>query len=288
MACNICGVVNPADAHYCGNCGWDLESLAYEDVESPRADPAGEWNRDQTQWASRSLKDLLLESVRLYRKNPAVFLGIGLIPQLLGLLGLGPLPIWWAVTLIIASLGITALAFGAITHAVVTDYLGLTPTVAFSYSKACNRAASLEACLWVHLVLVGTSALLTLILVGIPMLLVLLVVLWFYPQTIMVENRGPVAAFRRSVALVQGSWMRVFGIGAVFWALPVTLAMAVLPFSNDPAHSMLVGVYSAVLGTVSTPWILIGSTLTYFDLRVRKEGYGVESLEAELKITGPP
>ena len=51
---------------------------------------------------------------------------------------------------------------------------------------------------------------------------------------------------------------------------------------------MLVGVYSAVLGTVSTPWILIGSTLTYFDLRVRKEGYGVESLEAELKITGPP
>ena len=107
MACNNCGVVNPADAHYCGNCGWDLKSLAYEDVESPRADPADKWNRDQTQWASRSLKDLLLESVRLYRKNPAVFLGIGLIPQRTGLLGLGPMLMWWAVTLIIASLNIT-------------------------------------------------------------------------------------------------------------------------------------------------------------------------------------
>ena len=181
-----------------------------------------------------------------------------------------------------------ALTFGAITHTVVTDYLELTPTVASSYSKACNRAASLEACSLAHLVLVGTSALLILVLVGIPMLLVVLVVLWFYPQTIMVENRDPLAAFRRSVALVQGSWLRVFGIGAIFWALPVILAMTVLRFSNDPAHSMLMGIYSAVLGTVSISWILIGSNLTYFDLGVRKEGYGVESLEAELKMTGPP
>jgi hypothetical protein len=234
------------------------------------------------------MNELLLESVRLYRKNPALFLGIGLIPQLPGLLGLGPLPMWWAVTLIIASLGITALTFGAITHAVSADYVGLTPTVASSYSRAWGRVASLELCLVAHLVLVGTSLLLSLVLVGIPMLLVLLVVLWFYPQTIMVENRDPVTAFRRSIFLVRGNWIRVFGIGAVYWAVPIALALVVLPFSNDPAHSMMVGIYSAVAGTVTTPWILIGSTLTYLDLRVRKEGYSVESLEAELKMTGPP
>ena len=82
--------------------------------------------------------------------------------------------------------------------------------------------------------------------------------------------------------------MRVFGIGAVYWALPIVLAMAVLPFSNDPAHSTLVGIYSAVVGTVTTPWILIGSTLTYLDLRVRKEGYTVEFLEADLNTPTPP
>jgi len=288
MGCNNCGVVNPDGAHYCGSCGWAFEPLANEDVDPPQVDAAGEGQLDRTQWAPRSLNGLLMESVRLYRKNPAVFLGIGLIPQLPGLLGLGPLPMWWAVTLIITSLVITALTFGAITHAVVTGYLGLTPTVASSYSRAWNRVVSLEACLVAHLVLVGTSLLLSLVLVGIPMLLVLLVVLWFYPQTIMVENRDPVTAFRRSVALVRGNWLRIFGIGAVYWSLPVALALAVLPVSNDPAHSMLVGIYSAVVGTVTTPWILIGSTLTYLDLRVRKEGYSVGSLEAELKMTGPP
>ena len=193
-----------------------------------------------------------------------------------------------AVTLVIASLGITALTVGAITHAVSADYVGLTPTVTSSYSRAWNRVVSLEVCLVAHLVLVGTPALLSLVLVGIPMLLVLLVVLWFYPQTIMVENRDPVSAFRRSIFLVRGNWMRVFGIGAVYWALPIVLAMVVLPFSNDPAHNTLVGIYSAVVGTVTTPWILIGSTLTYLDLRVRKEGYTVESLEADLNTPTPP
>ena len=288
MGCNNCGAINPASAHYCGNCGWAYEPLVDEDVDPPRPEPAMEGPVDRTQWAPRSLSELLLESVRLYVKNPAVFLGIGLIPQLPGLLGLGPLPMWWAVTLVITSLVITALTFGAIIHAVVTDYLGLTPTVASSYSRAWDRVVSLEACLLAHLVLVGTSLLLSLVLVGIPMLLVLLVALWFYPQTIMVENQDPVTAFRRSVALVRGNWLRVFGIGVVYWALPVALAMAVLPFSNDPANSMLVGIYSAVVGTITTPWILIGSTLTYLDLRVRKEGYSLESLEAELKTPTPP
>ena len=255
MICNYCGADNPVNASYCGNCGWAFDALAKDDVDPAQVGPVGEVRADRTQWAPRSLNEFLLESVRLYGKNPAVFLGIGLIPQLPGLLGLGTLPIWWAVTLVIASLGITALTVGAITHAVSADYAGLTPTVASSYSRAWNRVVSLEVCLVAHLVLVGTSALLSLVLVGIPMLLVLLVVLWFYPQTIMVENRDPVSAFRRSIFLVRGNWMRVFGIGAVYLALPIVLAMAVLPFSNDPAHSTLVGIYSAVVATVITTWI---------------------------------
>ena len=91
MACNYCGADNPVNASYCGNCGWAFDALAKDDVDPAQVGPAGEVRADRTQWAPRSLNEFLLESVRLYGKNPAVFLGIGLIPQLPGLLALGTL-----------------------------------------------------------------------------------------------------------------------------------------------------------------------------------------------------
>lgn len=221
----------------------------------------------------------------MYRNHVTVFLGIGAIPQIPGLLGLGLIPLWWEITLIITSLVLTALTFGAITHAVATDYAGLTPTFGSSYTGAMQRAANLVVCLFIHLALLGISLLLSLLLVGIPMLLLLLVLLWFYPQAIMVEHKGPVDAFRRSILLVQGEWWRLFGIGIAYSALPVALAVAVVTLFTDPANSKLVGLFSAVIGTVTTPWIIIGSTLTYIDLRVRKEGYSIESLKTELEWT---
>ena len=288
MRCNNCGASNSAGANYCGDCGWAIEPLANESINQRQLEFTGEERPEGSLFASRNLSGLLLESARVYRKNLPVFLGIGLIPQLPGLLGLGPLPLWWGISLILTSLVLTALGSGAITHAVAVDYLGLTPSVVSSYSRARERVVSLVACLFIHLVLLVISSFLSLILVGIPMLLVLLVVLWFYPQAIMLENLGPVEAFSRSIFLVRGNWLRVFGTGVAYWVLPATLALAVLYLSNDPANSRLVGISSAIIGTVTTPWIMIGSTLMYFDLRVRKEGYSLESLEAELEGNGPP
>lgn len=287
IQCNNCGGGNPAGASYCGGCGWAIEPLANENVNEGPLEFTGERYPDRSVFEPRNLSELLVESARVYRKNLPVFLGIGLIPQIPGLLGLGPLPVWWAITLIITSLGLLALSVGAITQAVAIDYLGLTPSVVSSYSRAQERVVSLVVCLVIHLVLLGISFFLSLVLVGIPMLLVLLVVLWFYPQAVMLENLGPVEAFRRSIFLVRGNWLRVFGTGVAYWVLPAALALAVLSLSNDPANSRLVGISSAIIGTVVAPWITIGSTLMYFDLRVRKEGYSVELLEDELERTGP-
>ena len=292
MRCNNCGAGNLADAKYCGTCGWAIESPEDESPDDEntvrgQVEPFSEAHAVGMSSAPRSLIELLMESGRVYRKRLPVFLGIGLIPQVPGLLGLGPLPLWWEITLIIASLGLTALTFGAVTHAVARDYLGLTPTVGSSYSGAWQNRLTLVVCLFIHVVLLVVSLLLIVLLVGIPMLFLLLVLLWFYPQVIMVEHLGPVEAFRRSITLVQGNWWRLFGIGIAYSALPVALTVAVLTLSPDPANSKLVSLISAVIGTVTTPWIMIGSTLAYFDLRVRKEGYSVESLRAELERTGP-
>jgi len=286
MRCNNCGAGNLAGANYCGTCGRALESQEDENTDRCQVEHSGQGHDSGTPSAPRSLIELLTESARLYRKRLPLFLGIGLIPQVPGLVGLGPLPLWWEITLIIASLGLTALTFGAITHAVARDYLGLTPTVGSSYSGAWQSGINLVVCLFIHLVLLLISLLLFVLLVGIPMLFLLLVLLWFYPQVIMVEHLGPVEAFRRSIMLVQGNWWRIFGVGIAYCALPVALAVAVVTLSADPANSKLVGLISAVIGTITTPWIMIGSTLAYFDLRVRKEGYSLESLGTELERTG--
>ena len=249
-----------------------------------QAEFTGERRPDGTTFEPSSLSKLLVESARVYRRNLPVFLGIGLIPQVPGLLGLGPLPLWWSITLVITSLGLTALSFGAVTHAVAIDSLGLTPTVGSSYSRACRRVATLEACLIIYTFLLAGSLLLSLILVGIPILLVLLVVLWLYPQAVMLENRGPVDAFGRSIFLVRENWLRAFGIVAACWIIPSALSLAVLFLSNDSAIGRISLI---ILGTLTGPWTMIGSTLMYFDLRDRIEAYGVELLEDELEITSP-
>ena len=284
MRCNNCASDNSDDALFCGNCGEAIGSPAAEELGQRQAEFTGERRSDGTTFEPSSLSKLLVESARVYGRNLPVFLVIGLIPQIPGLLGLGPLPLWWSITLVITSLGLTALSFGAVTHAVAIDYLGLTPSVASSYSRAWRRVVTLEACLFIYTFLLAGSLLLSLVLVGIPILLVLLVVLWLYPQAVMLENLRPVEAFGRSISLVRGSWLRVFGIVAACWILPSALSLAVLYLSND---SVMGRISLITLGTLTGPWTMIGSTLMYFDLRVRKEAYGVELLEAELEITSP-
>lgn len=284
MPCKNCGAVNSVDSHYCGNCGWAIEFSAAESITERQAEFTGERSQDGTSFEPRNLSELLVASVRVYGKNLPVFLGIGVIPQIPGLVGLGPSPVWWGITLIITSLVLTALSYGAAAHAVAVDYLGLAPSVGSSYSRAWQRVGYLEACLFSYTLLLAGSLLLSLVLVGIPMFLVLLVVLWFYPQTIMLENLGPVEAFHRSILLVQGNWLRVFGIVVACWILPSALSLTVLLLSSDSPFTWIVLV---MIGTVTAPWTMIGSTLMYFDLRVRKEAYNADSLKADLEITGP-
>jgi hypothetical protein len=44
----------------------------------------------------------------------------------------------------------------------------------------------------------------------------------------------------------------------------------------------------ALVAAVGMPWILIGTTLLYFDLRVRKEGFTLETLAGEIQDGANP
>ena len=76
----------------------------------------------------------------------------------------------------------------------------------------------------------------------------------------------------------------MFGIGVVFVLLaialliPAIIASVIVGFINAVLSNVVLGVAVALV----TPVVYIGSTLLYIDLRVRREGYGLQGLADDL------
>ena len=104
---------------------------------------------------------------------------------------------------------------------------------------------------------------------------VYLAIRWYFvPQAVVIDGaRGP-AALSRSTQLVEGFWWRTLGLvvlANVAIAIPGFILLA--PFaaiaeSTDRAVWALVG--SAVVTSITAPFVAIYSTLLYYDMRARK------------------
>lgn len=144
------------------------------------------------------------------------------------------------------------------------------------------------------------AVLLTMLLVGVMILALLLVSLLlvrfiFTVQAVVLEGLGPIAALGRSWTLMRGSFWRVLGIIVLIYILIqiITLVPAALlggvigavfseldQFMLQQSLSQLVGY---VIQVFVLPLQLIGYTLLYYDVRVRKEGF-----DLELRAAGQP
>ena len=211
-----------------------------------------------------------------------MFAGIAVVPEVFFLLGaLTPLPA--SVLLVIIGVVASIFAAAASAYAVRQRYLGRHIDAAASYSRALNRAVPLIVALIILSAVLILCALLSFILIGIPLFFFFLVSWFFVDQAIILENRGPIAALRRSRALVRGSWWRVFGIGVVYIAVFMALSLvSFIPIGLFNADAPSVGqAVSAIWSTLLTPIMHIGATLVYFDLRVRKEQFDLGQMAAE-------
>ncbi len=153
----------------------------------------------------------------------------------------------------------------------------------------------------------------TVLFVGVLVIIALSAILYlgtvwnFMFQAALVEGYGPMAALSRSLELVRQSWWRVFGILLLFYVIEAAITLIlnlpgtiyyiirVLPgfmsghmtpaMSQEPAWLLIATTVAALAGNIiATPIFVIGQTLLYFDLRVRKEGYNLGRLAAELDL----
>jgi hypothetical protein len=132
-------------------------------------------------------------------------------------------------------------------------------------------------------------------LIALPAVWALAVLVSLVYPCVVIEGAGPVAAVRRSVALVRGRFWRVLGILALGLLVSGIVAQIVsLPFQiPGDVWGAWIGVTFASVGTAVASLLLTPLAsglvvLLYFDGRIRKEGYDLELLVTQLEASQRP
>lgn len=164
---------------------------------------------------------------------------------------------------------------GAITRAAAATFVGRDLDIAESYRFGLSRFWSIVL---VGL-LVGLAVLGGLILLVIPGIFIA-VRLSSSIAALVIEDRRGRAALSRSWNLVAGMWWPVFGAFLVAGLLTGLLSSALTaPFTGNLALSAIA---QSVAGVITMPYTALVGILIYLDLRVRKEQYTRDQLEADL------
>ena len=263
-----------------------------------------------------TLGEILDRTFTLYRRNFLLFVGISAIPQTLVLAlnvislllankrAAGVLPgvgIVLGVVIAVVVIVVTILAYflsqGATILAVKDLYLGRTASIRESFRRTRGE-------LWPIIgvgMLSGTAIIIGMILLVFPGIFIACRLFVSVP-VLLTESRGPRDSMSRSWDLTQGAAGRAFVIFLLY--LVILFAFALLLVSPFSALAVFAGIrnpemmrfwtFMADLGnrvssTLVSPFLLIASSVFYFDLRVRKEAFDLQFMmdpESE-RITGP-
>lgn len=303
MNCVACGGSNPHEARFCVTCGVPLGSQG-----DPGPDDGG-----RRALVPMELGDLLDRSLAVYRGNFGPFILISLVAHVPvfilmlfsggdvqgaepaqtvdvseALAELGAVLIATLVIAFVAGYFNTVLSAASVA-AVGQYYVGGSIDPGYCLRRAWYRIASLSAAYVVFaLALVGAGVLIF-VLIGIPLFFYLLVVWFFFVEAIMLERKRPLDSLWRSRDLVRGNFWRVLLIGLVYTllAVGVTVVAGLADLLLSQISPILSSAFLVAVSALITPFGWIGRTLVYYDLRVRKEGYTMDDLAADVGLSPP-
>jgi hypothetical protein len=130
--------------------------------------------------------------------------------------------------------------------------------------------------------------------IGPPILalfLYILILFSLYAQCVVIEDLRPIEALTRSARLIRGNWWRALGI---FIALQLIMSFiyetskiaftaldsVILSFNQDLeilGHATI-ATGLTVVQISSTPILILGVTILFYDLKVRREAYDLEMM----------
>ena len=205
---------------------------------------------------------------------------------------------------------ISLFSIGALLFAGAQSYLGNQITAGTAFRQIARRFWSYLGSNILYILIVG---LLTITIIGIPFAIYFAVRWGFYAQAVLIEQTSATNALRRSSELVKGTWWRVFGILFAIFLLAFMI-QTILQFSllfgfgltqviggeegllkmfqrlfvpelttwEGLVNYIIQSFINYVVTSLMLPVGIIGSTLLYFDQRIRKEGFDIE-----MRVTDP-
>ncbi len=210
---------------------------------------------------------------------------------------IGPVAAW--ITTIVGLFPIGALLFAG-----AHIYLGREITAGAAFRRVTYRFLSYLGGFLLWILVVG---LLAITIVGIPFAIYFVARWGFYAQAVLIEGASATRALKRSSELVKGTWWRVFGIMLAIFLIAFMI-QTVLQFSllfafgftevisgeggpqemfermfspkltawDDLIAYVIHSCINVFVSSLMLPLVPIGITLLYFDLRIRKEGFGMD------------
>ena len=106
---------------------------------------------------------------------------------------------------------------------------------------------------------------------------------WFaVPAVVVIERLGPMAALGRSADLSRDNKLRILGTLAVAWLIYLAvLYLVVIPTAlSGSLIASTIG--QLVVGAFVYPLIPAVTTVLYYDMRIRKEGYDIQLMSQSL------
>ena len=245
-----------------------------------------------------TIGDILDRSVQLYRNNIVKFIGIILLvkgPYLIienfltasiesYTVETSQVPI--TVVILVKALEplfIVPILMAAMTMAMSELFLGRDIGVIEAYSRILKR----------FFPLLGTILLSGIVIVLGFMLIIPGVLMWiwfaFIPQTVVIDGEGGVSAMKRSKYLVKGFFGKTFLLQALIF-VAISLITGIISYSITrfmpipDQYSNTLGAGAAnVISVLLEPFRIAAMTLLYYDFRIRKEGFDLEIMAAELE-----
>ena len=255
---------------------------------------------DTYQFQSMGVRQIFLSALRHYQVNLLKLIGIAAPGTLIG--GLAFQAIWIygyaeirGPQLLAAALPYTAITVfqslvvtAAGTFAISQNLLGTSVSVGKAYSQVLRALFPL---LGVLIIFIFGSLVFSTIAAGIGLLVFIpgiVVYIWFClaAPVVIIEREGGFGALKRSRVLVKGFFDKTFFL--VVWltlaeAFVVILVLS-LPFlvGSFPGFPSLLSFLSICLSLPINAFRVMSTTMLYYDLRIRKEGYDRQLLAQEL------
>ena len=199
---------------------------------------------------------------------------------------------------------ISLFSIGALLFAGGQSYLGRQIAAGTAFRQIARRFWSYLGSNILYMLVIG---LLAITIIGIPFAIYFAARWGFYAQAVLIEETSATHALRRSSELVKGTWWRVFGILFAIFVLAFMI-QTILQFSllfgfgltqaisgeggllkmfqrlfvpelttwDGLVNYIIQSFINYVVNSLMLPVGIIGSTLLYFDQRIRKEGFDIE------------